>query len=293
MKRYKKQFLGLDTAESSFQNAQVILLPLSYEGGVSYGRGAAKGPDAVIDASCYLELYDEVLDAEPYTRGICTVEPPEIPPDPHDMTQKVYETTKAILEKDKFVILIGGDHSITPGYCRALQEKYETLSVIQFDAHADLRRSYEGSGFSHACVMSRIREITTDTLQIGIRSLSGEEAQRVTEENISICTMNDYRKECFSLHASLEQLPDPVFITFDVDVFDWSVIRSTGTPEPGGFFWHEAISLLQEIFSVKRVVGFDIVELVGDDNDRNSSFAAAKLIYKVIGFSGFIQKLLG
>lgn len=291
MKRYKKQFLGLDAAETSFQNAKVVLLPLCYEGGVSYGRGAAQGPDAIINASCYLELYDEVLDAEPYTVGICTVEPPEIPADPHDMVQKVYETTKSILGKGKFVILIGGDHSVTPGYCRALQEKYHTLSVIQFDAHADLRRSYEGSEFSHACVMSRIREITTDTLQIGIRSLSGEEAQRVKEEDISICTMNDYRKGYFSLRSSLKQLPDPVFITFDVDVFDWSVIRSTGTPEPGGFFWHEAISLLQEIFSVKRVVGFDIVELVGDDNDRNSSFAAAKLIYKVIGFNGFIQKL--
>jgi agmatinase len=291
MKKYKRQFLGLDSKESSFQNATVVVLPLSYEGGVSYGKGTAKGPDAIIDASHYLELYDEVLDAEPYSIGICTIESPEIPVNPQDIEQTVYEATKKILDKNKFIVLIGGDHSITPGYCKALHEKYSTLSVIQFDAHADLRESYENNQFSHACVMSRIREITHDTLQIGIRSLSGEEAQRIKNENISICTMNNYRNGYSNLDSSLKQLPDPVFITFDVDVFDWNVIKSTGTPEPGGFLWHEAISLLYKIFSLKKVVGFDIVELIGDAHDRNSPFAAAKLIYKMIGFNYFIQTI--
>jgi agmatinase len=289
MKKYKRQFLGLDPEASSFKNAKVVLLPFSYEGGVSYGKGTSKGPDAIIDASHYLELYDEVLDADFYSIGISTIEPPEFTVNSQNIEQSVYEATKTILDKDKFIISIGGDHSITSGYVKALYEKYNTLSVIQFDAHADLRESYEGSRFSHACVMSRIREITSDTLQIGIRSLSREEAQRIKKENISVCTMNEYRNGDLNFDSLLKQLPDPVFITFDVDVFDWSVVRSTGTPEPGGFLWHEAISLLYKIFSLKRVVGFDIVELIGDKLDRNSAFAAAKLIYKMIGFNYFIS----
>jgi agmatinase len=288
MKKYKNQFLGLDAEESSFKNAKVIILPFSYEGGISYGKGTVKGPDAIIDASHYLELYDEVLDVEPYSVGISTIDPPKIPVNSLDIEQSVYESTKAILDKDKFIVSIGGDHSVSSGYCKALYDKYKTLSVIQFDAHADLRDSYEGSRFSHACVMSRIREITSDTIQIGIRSLSKEESQRIKNENISICTMNDYRKGNLNLDSLLKRLPDPVFITFDVDVLDWNVVRSTGTPEPGGFLWHEVIFLLSKIFSFRKVVGFDIVELIGDKQDRNSAFAIAKLIYKMIGFKYFI-----
>lgn len=292
MKEYKKQFLGLNAEDSSFQNAKVVVLPFNYEGGVSYGKGTIKGPDAIIDASTYLELYDGVLDVEPYSIGISTIEPPGFPINSRDIEQSVYEATKTILDKDKFIVSIGGDHSISSGYCKALYEKYNSLSVIQIDAHADLRDSYEGSRFSHACVMSRIREITSDTLQIGIRSLSKKESQRVKDEKISMYTMNEFRKGTSNFDSSLRLLPDPVFITFDVDVLDWNVVRSTGTPEPGGFLWHEAISLLHKIFSLKKVVGFDIVELIGDSNDRNSAFAAAKLIYKMIGFKYFIDPSL-
>ena len=132
--------------------------------------------------------------------------------------------------------------------------------------------------------------MTSDTLQLGIRSLSAEEAQRIRNEQIAVCTMHEFRAGGFDLTVALQRLPDPVFITFDVDVFDWSVVRSTGTPEPGGLLWDEAISLLGQIFSLKRVVGFDVVELAYDEHDRNSAFAAAKLIYKMIGFK-FISKI--
>jgi agmatinase len=284
MCQYKKPFLGAEAALLSLDRAKVVVVPVPYEGGVSYGRGARHGPDAILDASSYLELYDDQLDCEPYTIGIFTIPPLEISDDASLMMKQIYETTSFLLKRGKFVVLLGGDHSITTGYCRALSEAYGSLSVIQIDAHADLRDSYEGSFFSHASVMSRLREITTETLQIGIRSLSREEADRIKKDNLDICMMHEIREHRGDLHALIDRLPDPVFITFDVDVFDWSVIRSTGTPEPGGFTWDEGISLLNHIFSNKNVVGFDVVELSYDGHDSNSAFAAAKLIYKMIGF---------
>lgn len=284
MQLYQKQFLGSDAGYSSFDEAKVIVVPVPYEGGITYGIGAAKGPDAILDASCHVELYDEVLNFEPHTIGICTVEPPPIPQNPEAMVQNVFRTIETILNKGKFPVVIGGDHSITTGFCRAIQGKFDVFSVIQLDAHADLRETYEGSSFSHACVMSRLREMTRNTLQIGIRSFSAEEAKRIQQEHISICTMNNFRKCKFDLESALKALPDPAFITFDVDVLDWSVVRSTGTPEPGGLTWDETNDILQMIFSRKNVVGFDLVELAHQEADPNSAFAAAKLIYKMIGW---------
>ncbi len=287
MKYYTKQFLGDDGAKPAFDRAKVVVLPFGYEGGVSYGKGAAAGPDAILDASCQLELYDEVLDVEPSSIGICTVEPPIYQNTPEQMVEALYESTRLLLSKDKFIVVVGGDHSITLGYYKALVEKYGPLSVIQLDAHADLRHEYLDSPFSHACIMSRLRELTSNTLQIGIRSMSHDESIRIKRENLSVCTMHDYRAGRFDIDAALEQLPDPVFITLDVDVMDWSVIRSTGTPEPGGFSWDESMTLLNKIFSVKNTVGFDFVEYAYDPADVNSAFAAAKLIYKMIAFKFF------
>ena len=284
MKLYPKQFLGLDSKFTLFEKASVAILPFPYEGGVSYGTGTAKAPDAILDASCHLELYDEVLEAEAYKIGITTVFPPDIPNDPEEMIQAMYLAALELIKKDKFLIVIGGDHSITNGYFKAIKECYNQVSVIQLDAHADLRDSYQGSKLSHACVMSRIREQIDHTLQVGIRSFSAREASLVKSENISLCTMYQFRQDCFDLDKALDLLPDPVFLTLDVDVFDWSVILSTGTPEPGGFLWDEGISLLQKIFSKKNVIGFDVVELSYNKNDHNSPFAVAKLIYKMIGF---------
>jgi agmatinase len=282
---HSKQFLGLEAEFTSLENARVVILPFPYEGGVSYGKGTAEAPDAVLDASYHLELYDETLDAEPFRIGIATVAPPSMPTDPEDVVRTVYESTLALLERGKFVVLVGGDHSLSSGYAKALQDRYGRVSVIQLDAHADLRETYDDSPWSHACVMSRIREITKDTLQIGIRSMSFEEAERGKQEHLALCTMHKYRHGDFDLHAALQCLPDPVFLTLDVDVFDWSVIRSTGTPEPGGLLWDEALSLLHSIFTQKQVVGCDILELSYQECDLNSPFAVAKLIYKMIGFT--------
>jgi len=284
---YHKQFLGINPDFTNLENSAVTILPFPYEGGVSYGKGTGEAPDAIIDASGFLELYDEVLEKEIYRIGISTVNPPPISTKHEQMIQQIFDATKALLDLNKYVVVIGGDHSISSGYFKALKSKYKNLSCIQIDAHADLRDSYEGSKLSHASVMARIREMTEHTLQIGIRSMSVEEAEIVNYKNIQVCTMYNYRKGKFDIDAALNKLPDPVFITFDVDAFDWSVILTTGTPEPGGFLWDEAMDLLYKIFMKKNVVGFDVVELSSQKGDNNSPFAAAKLIYKMIGFKLF------
>ena len=284
MKLNSKQFLDLDTKFADFTTAAAAILPVPYEGGVTYGAGTAQGPDAVINASQHLELYDEMLAAEPFRMGIATLMPLKPPSDLQGLHKAIYRCSKTVIKEDKFLVLLGGDHSISIGYFQALQEKHPLISVIQLDAHADLRDSYRGNPFSHACVMSRIREFTNHTLQIGIRSMSLDEARRIQRENLAVCTMTDYRRGNFDIDAAITRLPNPVYISVDVDVFDWSVIRSTGTPEPGGFLWDEALHLLQKIFMQKNVAGFDVVELSGESNDRNSAFAVAKLIYKMLGF---------
>jgi agmatinase len=279
-----RQFLDPPAQYTHFSSAAVAILPIPYEGGVSYGTGTAGGPDAVIEASGHLELYDEVLKTEPYRMGISTVVPPENLTDAERMNAAVFKITKNLIAQNKFVVMLGGDHSISSACVRALCEKYNTISVVQLDAHADLRDSYEDSPHSHACAMSRIREQTASTLQIGIRSLSRREARRIERENLAVCTMAAFRSGAFDVQAALNALADPVYLTVDVDVFDWSVVRSTGTPEPGGFLWDEALTLLRKIFRAKNIVGIDIVEFCGDTRERNSAFAVAKLIYKMLGF---------
>jgi agmatinase len=280
------QFLDLETNFTDMDTAAVAILPVPYEGGVSYGKGAARGPEAIIQASHYLEHYDEVMKIEAHRMGIVTLAPPVLPADtdPVGVGHGVEQGALEMMRQGKFVVLLGGDHSVSLGYARALHKVYGRLSVIQLDAHADLRDTYEGSPYSHACIMSRIREITHDTLQIGVRSMSAGEAERIAREEIAVCTMSDFRMGLCDAVVAIDRLPDPVYITLDVDVFDWSVVRSTGTPEPGGLLWDETLELLENIFRCKHVVGFDVVEFAHEAGDRNSAFAAAKLIYKMLGF---------
>jgi len=282
MKINEFQFLDLEPEFTDISAAAFAILPLPFEGGISYGAGTAQAPNAVIKASAYIELYNEILKADPYKAGIVTLHPPKSHFQVDKMHEMMEEEISELVNTNKFIIGLGGDHSITTPHFLALKKKYGNLSVIQIDAHADLREEYEGSPYSHASVMARIRENTKQTLQLGIRSLSREEADRVESEQLDLVTMHAFRNGT-DWKALLENLPDPVFITIDVDAFDWSVIASTGTPEPGGFLWDEALDLFDAIFSTKNVIGFDVVELSYAQHDRNSPVAAAKLIYHLIG----------
>ena len=264
------------------ETAAVAILPFPYEGGVSYGKGAAGAPEQVLRASHYLELYDEVYGHEFHTAGITTAAPPAIPSDAAGMIQAMETASSALLNQGKFVCVLGGDHSVSSGFFNALHRIRGVKSVIQIDAHTDLREEYEGSRLSHACVMARIRQHTRHTLHIGIRSMSKPESVRIKEQHIPCVTMHDLRAGKIDIGHYLEQLPDPVFLTFDVDALDWSIISSTGTPEPGGLLWHETMEILEKIFFTKDVAGCDIVELAANPADANSPFAAAKLLYKMI-----------
>lgn len=284
MKLHTKQFLDAEEKYSRFETAATVILPFPYEGGVSYGRGTGRAPDAILDASAVVEFYDEVLKAEPFRMGIATLAPPQMPDDATSVQTLIHQQIRSVLQQDKFIVVLGGDHSISSGTFKALREKYPTLACIQLDAHADLRHEYEGSKWSHACVMARIREMTSHTLQLGIRALSLEEAQWAERDRLPLCTMHEFRQGGFDIDRALDELAEPVFITVDADAFDLSVIQSTGTPEPGGFTWDEGLELLRRIFMKKNVVGFDLVELSYAPHDRNSAFSAARLIYKMLGF---------
>ncbi|MFZ1987008.1 MAG: agmatinase [Desulfatitalea sp.] len=284
MKAHATPFLAPPPEYCDPQSARAVVVPFGYEGGVSYGRGTADAPQAVLEASQQVEFYDSDLDAEPFRIGIATLAVPPVPDDAEQMIALLCDLIDPLLAQGRFPVVVGGDHSITSGYVRALAKHHRDFGVIQLDAHADLRPSYDGSPLSHASAMARIREITPHTLQIGIRSMDVDEARRVREEKLLFCTMHQWRQGNFDLQAALAALPEKVFITVDVDVFDWSVIASTGTPEPGGMGWYETLELLHTIFQTKEVVGCDVVELAYRPHDPNSPFAVAKLIYKLIGF---------
>lgn len=284
MKANAIPFLAPPPEFSDLVQAQAVIVPFGYEGGVSYGRGAAAAPQAVLEASQQVEFYDEELDAEPFRIGIATLAEPSIPTEAESMVALLRDIIDPLLAQGRFPIVIGGDHSISSGYARALAKHHEAFGVIQLDAHADLRPSYDGSPLSHASVMARIREITPHTLQIGIRSMDVGEARLVRDEKLAFCTMRQWRQGRFDLKSALAALPEKIFITLDVDVFDLSVIASTGTPEPGGLGWFETLELLRTIFETKAVVGCDVVELAFRPHDANSPFAVAKLIYKLIGY---------
>ena len=268
------------------RKSKVVILPVPYEGTVTYGKGTSKGPQAIIDASSQLETYDEELRVENFDRiGIHTTKPLKLDKDPKKTVQIIKEACKKFIDDEKFVIMLGGEHSISFGYYWALKEKYPDLAVIQLDAHADLRNEYEDSKFSHACVMRRIRETCKDTLQIGIRSHSKEESDLIRKEKIPMFYAHYiYIKNTGWLNAAIKNMPNNVFLTIDVDFFSWDVISDTGTPEPGGIHWYKALEILRTIFENKNVVGFDIVELSQTQNSNNSAFACAKLIYRLINY---------
>jgi agmatinase len=284
LKSHETPFLAPPDPSSDPNHARAMIVPFPYEGGVSYGLGTGDAPGAILEASAQVEFYDDVLDAEPYRVGIGTLAAPAIPDQPEQMVALLEQLTGDLLLKEKFPIVIGGDHSITTGFVRSIAKQFPVFGVIQLDAHADLRDSYDGSPLSHASVMARVRELTPHTLQLGIRSMAAEEARRVKEEKLCFCTMRQWRAGQFDLNKALASLPEKVFITVDVDVFDWSVIAATGTPEPGGMYWDETLDLLKTVFDAKEVIGCDVVELACRPGDINSPFAAAKLIYKMIGF---------
>lgn len=284
-------FLGL-SENCSFEESAVTILPVPYERTVSFGTGTSKGPQSIIMASRCLELYDEELECEPCEVGIHTMDESEYDVDPEEMVNSVSDLYTEILERDKFIITVGGEHSVTNGPVRSLHDKYGDFSVFSIDAHCDLRDSYGGTSYSHACVMRRAAELDLNIVQAGIRSLSSEEAEFLSgNDNINVFFAKDIAVTNIEriIGEILASLKDRVYISVDLDGFDPSLIPSTGTPEPGGLNWYQVLSLLQGIFKMKDVIGMDVVELAPAPGNLSPDVLAAKLIYKSIGYKYFLK----
>ncbi len=251
---------------------------------MSYGHGAAAAPEAILKASYYQEFYDDELNIETYKCGIHTL--PVIKPckSPKEMIDRVEQVADSVIADGKIPFMLGGEHSISFGLYKALHKKYPDIGVVQIDAHADLRDSYEGTKYSHAAVMRRIRETCQHTTQIGIRSLCREEADYIKQHKASVYLAKDIHNNNGWIDKMVKQLPEDIFITFDIDGLDPSIVPHTGTPEPGGLLWYETLEILKRIFKEKNVVGIDLVELASDNTSRNSDFLVAKLAYRMMGY---------
>jgi len=281
-------FGAIPAEYSQLETSGIVILPVPYEQTTSYGQGTKNGPRAIIEASRNMELYDEELGQETFSlMGIHTMEEVEpIMTGPGDMAQRLYELTWDLLRKDKIVVTLGGEHSLSFGPIKAYREKYPDMSILQLDAHADLRDSYQNSTFNHATVMRRILEAHPDTplVPVGIRSLSAEEATFAKGLRWPIFFARDLPIPENRIDEILANLTSKVYITIDVDVLDPSIMPAVGTPEPGGFTWQQTLTLLRSIAQAKQIVGFDLVELSPIPGLIHPDFLAAKLVYKLIGY---------
>ena len=274
-------FLDMPPCYAKAENAKYVLLPVPYDGTSTYIKGAEKGPQAIIDASDSIELYDIQTDLEAYKSGIYTDKPPCLSAAPEQMIAAVKERVSFFLQQNKKIGLLGGEHSISIGAIEVFAEKYPNLSVLQIDAHADLRDSYHGSIYNHACVMRRAQEVA-NVVQVGIRNVCIEEKCNIIPENIfyahHICGKTDW------MPKAIDRLTEHVYLTIDLDGFDPSIVPATGTPLPGGLLWYETLTFLELLFKSKKVVGFDVVELCPQNDNKISDVLAAVLVYKIISF---------
>jgi agmatinase len=279
-----RSFAGISPQAVPLDKAKVAILPVPYDATVEYKSGAREGPQAIIDASPYLELYDHELGREVNEVGIFTL--PEVQPlmsGPEFMAERIHKIAKDLLAKDKFVVMLGGEHSLTLGMVRALHERYSKLSVLQLDAHTDLRDEYLGTKYGTASVMRRVREICP-VVPAGIRSFSLEEHRFMQEKGIEPFYAEASNSPDFAARV-VSQLSSQVYVTIDLDVLDPSIMSAVGTPEPGGLSWQQVLELLRAVSQHRRIVGFDVMELCPREGPTSCAYLAAKLVYKLIGYA--------
>ncbi|WP_378178569.1 agmatinase [Aquimarina sp. SS2-1] len=279
-----KTYAGIEEKYASYEKSKVVLIPVPYDGTSTWGKGADKGPEAFLHASENMELYDIETDTEVYKQGIHLADPVTDTSSPDTMVAAVHKLVKTNIKRNKFVTTFGGEHSVSIGAIRAFNECFDDLTVLQIDAHADLRKEYEGSRYNHACALYEANE-TTNLVQVGIRSMDVSEKSVMNEENVFFA--HEMATDDYWMDNVVDLLGDNVYITFDLDALDPSIMPSTGTPEPGGLFWYETLEFLKKVFEEKNVVGFDIVELCPNETDKSSDFLAAKLYYKMLSYKFF------
>jgi agmatinase len=276
-----KTFAGIPQEYAEFNSSGILLQSIPYDGTSTWGKGADKGFEAFLDAAENMELYDIETDSEVYRKGIHML--PEITAfgSPEELFKEVYKQTKQQLKTNKFLTYFGGEHSISIGVIKALYEKYQDITIVQLDAHADLRESYLGTPYNHACALHDASK-NTNLIQVGIRSMDESERAFLNKEKCFFAQDIQEQKNWSS--DALKLMSDKVYITIDLDVFDPSIMPATGTPEPGGLLWYETINFLRQVFKEKNVIGFDIVELAPIENHKSSEFLVAKLYYKLLSY---------
>jgi agmatinase len=277
-------FGGIDPKYGTLDAAAFVVVPVPYDLTTTYQGGARKGPSAILDASCNMELYDEELAVEVFKMGIHTLPPLEaVASGPEGMVEQVEEAISGVLNLGKIPVMLGGEHSITLGAVRAAKKRHPKLSVLHLDAHADMRESYQGTPYSHACIGRRMKEIAP-VVQVGIRSMSVEEAAYIRKAAVPVFPAASIRNDQAWVSRVLRHLSKDVYITVDLDAFDPSVMPATGTPEPGGLMWHDVLDLIREVCRKKNVVGFDLVELAPIPGLVAPDFLAARLAYRMMGY---------
>ncbi len=276
-----RDFAALEERFTARDTSRIAILPIPYEKTSTWIKGAEKGPFALLEASLALELYDIETDTEVYRRGIHTCSPLVTDLPPESMAREVEKSVSELLDAGKFVVSIGGEHSVSIGAVKAHSSSVKDMCVLQLDAHADLRDEYEGTRFNHACVMARVTEFCP-AVHVGIRGICLEEKDKLEPENVFFA--KDIAGNSGWVDPAVDRLSPNVYVTIDLDVFDPSIMPSTGTPEPGGLSWYGVLALLRKVAERKNVVGFDCVELCPDRTNRAPDFTAAKLVYKFLSY---------
>lgn len=274
-------YAGIEDQFSKLESSKIVLIPVPYDGTSTWQKGADKGPEAFLNASENMELYDIETETEVYKQGVFLTEAILEKTSPEHMVNEVHQTVKNYIKKNKFVTIFGGEHSISIGSIRAFNECFNNLTVLQIDAHADLRKDYQGSTFNHACALYEASQ-STNLIQVGIRSMDVMETTIMDKDKTYFA--HEMAEDDSWMDSAIDQMTDNVYITFDLDAFDPSILPSTGTPEPGGLLWYETIEFLRQVFEEKNVVGFDIVELCPNAKEKSSDFLAAKLYYKMLTY---------
>lgn len=279
-------FLGLPKEDTLYEKSSVVVVPCPLEKTTTYRHGTKEGPQAILEASCQVEFYDVELKSEMWLPGIHTWPSLDFEGiDSKKAVEKIQGVVGKILGDKKFPLCLGGEHALSEGPVAALNQLYPNLSILQIDAHADLRESYEGTPYNHACAMRRALKVAKKLSGVGIRSLCLEESEWVKKHaEVLLLLDHERRTQKDWIQKALDHLTDTVYLTIDIDGFDPALVPATGTPEPGGLSWYEGLDLIRSCFEKKRVVGADLVELLPTPDSQPSAFVAAKLTYKVIGY---------
>ena len=284
-----KNFLAIEDKYSNYKDSKVVMLPVPYEATTSYGKGTGKGPEGIYNASHYVEFFDEELNREfCFEKGIASLYPVNIKGlKGKNALDVIYKDVIKLIKDKKFVVTLGGEHTISTAPIKAHFDSFKDLSILHFDAHSDLRDEYEGTKYSHACFCSRVAEFTKDITQVGIRAQCKEEYEFIKKNKIKTFYAYAIRNGLHGINWQdkvIKGLKKNVYITFDVDYFDPSIMPSTGTCEPLGFYWEETMKLLRKLGKVRNVVGFDVVELAPRKDNVYPDFLTAKLIYKMLNY---------